>query len=536
VGKSEKTVNKKIEKEEEDFGKLVEKYTVSPIEENGIIRAKVVQVSDEGILLNIGRKREGFMPWEEFSSERKEVPKIGEVIKVCIFQKKKGQFLLSKKEADLRLSWAKFEESFKEGKPLVVKVEKVVKGGLLSSVGPLKAFIPSSHVSLKREINLKNFVGKKLTVRVIKLEKKLKNIVLSRKFLLLEEKEKRKAETLSNLKEGKVVNGRVSSIKDFGVFVDLGGVEGLIHPENLSWGWIKDPREVVSLGKKVKVVVLKLDKDKRKISLGLKQTQPDPWSEVEKRYKVGSRVKGKVTHLTNFGVFVELEKGVEGLIHISDLTWDKYIQHPREILREGEVVEVEILNIEAEKKKISLGLKQTQPDPWEKVLKEYKEGDIISGKVQEITNFGVFVNLIPGIDGFIHISELGKEYISDIKKVVSIGKEIKAKVISIDLEKKRIRLSVKQLELDEEKKRKEEEREKEEVKRPQVEKQKKIARGVRKEEVELKKTEEKKERRTEKREKEEKKEEEFIFLEREGVVIGDFLGKEMRERLKELAK
>ena len=290
------------------------------------------------------------------------------------------------------------------------------------------------------------------------------------------------------------------------------------------------------LREKVKVVVLKLDKDKRKISLGLKQTQPDPWSEVEKRYKVGSRVKGKVTHLTNFGVFVELEKGVEGLIHISDLTWDKYIQHPREILREGEVVEVEILNIEAEKKKISLGLKQTQPDPWEKVLKEYKEGDIISGKVQEITNFGVFVNLIPGIDGFIHISELGKEYISDIKKVVSIGKEIRAKVISIDLEKKRIRLSVKQLELDEEKKRKEEEREKEEVKRPQVEKQKKIARGVRKEEVELKKTEEKKERRTEKREKEEKKEEEFIFLEREGVVIGDFLGKEMRERLKELAK
>jgi len=545
VGESEKMVDDAIKMKKKDFGKLVEEYSLSTVEENGIIKAKVVQVTDEGILMDIGMKREGFMPWGEFSFPREKAPELGEVIKVCISQRKKGQFLLSKKEADLRLSWAKFEEAFKEGKPLIVKVEKVVKGGLLSSFGSLKAFIPSSHISLKKKNDLKRFVGKNIKVRVIKLEKRLKNIVLSRKFLLLEEKEKRKDRTLSKLEEGKTINGRVGSITDFGVFVDLGGVDGLIHPENLSWGWVKDPHQVVSLGEKIEVVILKLDRDKRKISLGLKQTQPDPWSDVEKKYQVGSKIKGKVTHLTNFGAFVEVEKGLEGLIHISDLTWDKYVQHPQEILREEEEVEVKILDIDIEKRKISLGLKQTKPEPWEKLLKECKKGDIISGKVQEVTNFGIFVNLIPGVDGFIHISELSKEYVPDPKKIVSVGEEIKAKVINIDLEKKRIRLSVKEIELEEERKRREEEekeKQKKEVKKPEIEikkeeqKQKEIKKETKKEEIKVRK-EERKRREIRKKKREKKKVEEgFVFLEKEGVVIGDFLEKEVREKLKELSK
>lgn len=545
MGESEKMVDDAIKMKKKDFGKLVEEYSLSTVEENGIIKAKVVQVTDEGILMDIGMKREGFMPWGEFSFPREKAPELGEVIKVCISQRKKGQFLLSKKEADLRLSWAKFEEAFKEGKPLIVKVEKVVKGGLLSSFGSLKAFIPSSHISLKKKNDLKRFVGKNIKVRVIKLEKRLKNIVLSRKFLLLEEKEKRKDRTLSKLEEGKTINGRVGSITDFGVFVDLGGVDGLIHPENLSWGWVKDPHQVVSLGEKIEVVILKLDRDKRKISLGLKQTQPDPWSDVEKKYQVGSKIKGKVTHLTNFGAFVEVEKGLEGLIHISDLTWDKYVQHPQEILREEEEVEVKILDIDIEKRKISLGLKQTKPEPWEKLLKECKKGDIISGKVQEVTNFGIFVNLIPGVDGFIHISELSKEYVPDPKKIVSVGEEIKAKVINIDLEKKRIRLSVKEIELEEERKRREEEekeKQKKEVKKPEIEikkeeqKQKEIKKETKKEEIKVRK-EERKRREIRKKKREKKKVEEgFVFLEKEGVVIGDFLEKEVREKLKELSK
>jgi len=554
VGKAEKIVDNVIKMKDKDFGKLVEEYSLSTVEENGIIKAKVVQVTDEGILMDIGRKREGFMPWGEFSFPREKAPELGEVIKVCISQRRKGQFLLSKKEADLRLTWAKFEEAFKEEKPLVVKVEKVVKGGLLSSFGPLKAFIPSSHVSLKKKNDLKHFVGKNIKVRVIKLEKRLKNIVLSRKFLLLEEKEKRKDRTLSELEEGKIVNGKVGSITDFGVFVDLGGVDGLIHPENLSWGWVKDPHQVVSLGEKIEVVILKLDKDKRKISLGLKQTQPDPWNDVEKKYQVGSKVKGKVTHLTNFGAFVEVEKGLEGLIHISDLTWDKYVQHPQEILHEGEEVEAKILDIDAEKRKISLGLKQTQPEPWGKLLKECKKGDIISGKVQEVTNFGIFVNLIPGVDGFIHISELSKEYVPDPKKIISIGEEVKAKIINIDLEKKRIRLSIKEIELEEERKRREEERKrkeeeekekakekaKEEAKKPEIgikkeeQKQKEIKKENKKEEIKVRK--EKKKKRRVKRKDKKDEEEKFVFLENEEVVIGDFIGKGMRGKLKELSK
>ncbi len=552
MGESEKMVDNEIKMKKKDFGKLVEEYSLSTVEENGIIKAKVVQVTDEGILMDIGMKREGFMPWGEFSSLKEKAPELGEVIKICISQRRKGQFLLSKKEADLRLSWAKFEEAFKEGKPLIVKVEKVVKGGLLSSFGSLKAFIPSSHVSLKKKNDLKRFVGKNIKVRVIKLEKRLKNIVLSRKFLLLEEKEKRKARTLSKLEEGKMVNGRVGSITDFGVFVDLGGVDGLIHPENLSWGWVKDPHQVVSLGEKIEVAILKLDKDKRKISLGLKQTQPDPWSDVEKKYKLGSKIKGKVTHLTSFGAFVEVEKGLEGLIHISDLTWDKYVQHPQEILREEEVVEVKILDIDIEKRKISLGLKQTQPEPWEKLLKECKKGDIVSGKVQEVTNFGIFVNLIPGVDGFIHISELSKEYVPDPKKIISVGEEIKAKVINIDLEKKRIRLSVKEIELEEERKRREEERkkreeeenekEKKEVKKPEIEikkeeqKQKEIKKEIKKEEIKVRKEERKRREIRKKKRGKKKVEEKFVFLEKEGVVIGDFLEKEVRKKLKELSK
>lgn len=545
MGKLEKKVDNAIKMEEKDFGKLVEEYSLSTVEENGIIKAKVVQITDEGILMDIGRKREGFMPWGEFSSQREKAPEIGEVIKVCISQRGKGQLLLSKKEADLRLSWAKFEEAFKEGKPLIVKVEKVVKGGLLSSFGSLKAFIPSSHISLKKKNDLKRFVGKNIKVRVIKLEKRLKNIVLSRKFLLLEEKEKRKARTLSKLEEGKTVNGRVGSITDFGVFVDLGGVDGLIHPENLSWGWVKDPHQVVSLGEKIEVVILKLDKDKRKISLGLKQIQPDPWNDAEKKYKIGSKIKGKVTHLTNFGAFVEVEKGLEGLIHISDLTWDKYVQHPQEILQEGDIVEAKVLDIDTEKRKMSLGLKQTQPEPWEKLLKECKKGDIVSGKVQEVTNFGIFVNLIPGVDGFIHISELSKEYVPDPKKIISVGEEIKAKVINIDSEKKRIRLSVKEIELEEERKKREEEekgKKKQEIKKPEIEKQEetkeKTKKEIKREEIKVRKEVKKRReiRKREKKKEEKKVEEKFVFLEKEGVVIGDFLGKEVREKLKELSK
>ncbi len=434
-------------KEKENFSHMINQYQNSkPLKEGDIVKAKVVQIVKDGVLLDVGTKSEGFMSLTEYQSKSQKVPQMGEEMNVCVIKKNfSGNLLLSKKEADSRFSWEKFSEAFEQGKPLVVRVNKIVKGGLLATLGSLGCFIPASHVSLKRKENLKKYIGNLLKVRVIELNKNSKNIVVSRKFLQLEEKEKRKEKILTSIEEGKIVTGRVSSITKFGVFVDLGGIDGLIHPENLSWGWVKDPHEIVSMGKIVKVKVLKLDKDKSKISLGIKQTKPDPWSTVKEKYPIGSLVEGKVTHLTNFGAFVEIEEGLEGLIHISDLSWDKRISHPKEAVQVEEVVKVKVLDIKDVKKRMALGIKQIQPDPWEKLLQKYHVGDTIPGVVQEITNFGVFVKLAPGIDGLIHISELDSEYVHHPNKVTSVGEKVNAEIVEIDREKRRIRLSVRQL-------------------------------------------------------------------------------------------
>ncbi len=478
------------EKEKELFAHLVKEYeSPMPIKEGDIISAKVVQTSKEGVLLDVGMKSEGFMSWEEYRSSSDKIPQIGEKMNAYVTHKSKtGRLMLSKKEADVRLDWAKFTEAFEEGKPIQVKVIKAVKGGLLATIGYLNCFVPASHVSLKRNIDLKEYLGKTLEVRIIELDKRSKNIVVSRKFLELEEKEKRKEEVLLSLEEGKIVQGKIDSVTKFGVFVDLGGIDGLIHPENLSWGWVKDPREVVKVGEEIKVMVLKLDKDKGKISLGLKQTVPDPWSIVEEKYQVGSEVMGKVTHLTNFGTFVEVEKGLEGLIHISDLSWNKRISHPKEIVCIGQEISAKILDINSKEKRMALGLKQTQPDPWQKLVEKYKVGDAIEGKVQEITDFGVFVNLLPGIDGLVHISELDNDYVHHPKKITSIGEQIKAEIVEIDLEKRRIRLSAKKLKKRENEVKK---REKKEIPSP------------------------------------------ISSKEDQGVVIGDFIRKEMQEKLRQ---
>ncbi len=485
-------MEEKVKERRDDFAKIIHEYEIPRVvKPREVIEAKVVQAGKEGILLDMGTKSEGFMPWEEFDPRKKKVPSIGENMHVYVSGKDKtGRFLLSKKEADFRLNWAKFEEAFRDEKPIVVKVVKVVKGGVLANLGSLKAFIPASHISLKRTNNLKAFIGKNLAVRIIQLEKKSRNIVLSRKFLLLEEREKRKEKTLSTLKEGKTVTGRVNSITKFGIFVDLGGIDGLIHPENLSWGWVKDPHSVVSVGNKIKVKVLKMDKEKRKISLGLKQTKPNPWTQVQKKYQVGEQVGGKVTHLTNFGVFVEIEEGLEGLIHVSDLTWDKRVGHPKEVLHKEEKIEVKILDINTEKKKIALGLKQVKPDPWEKFLQEYRVGNSICGKVQQIKDFGVFINLAPGIDGLIHVSELDKDYVSHPDEAVAVGNEVTTEIIEIDREKRRVRLSLRQL-------------------KKRIEKQ-------------------------EEEEEEEKIEEDdnLDLLEEDAIVMGDFIEEKLKEKLK----
>ena len=491
-------VNEQRSDDTELFADLVNKYdSAEPTREGDIINAKVVQTSKDGILLDVGMKSEGFMPWEEYRSATDRIPDIGETMNVYVMRRSNvGRLLLSKKEADFRLDWRKYQKAFEQEKPIEVVVVKVVKGGLLATVGSLTCFVPASHVSLKRNVNLKEYIDESLRVRVIELDKRSKNIVVSRKFLELEEREKRKEEVLDGLEEEKVVSGKVSSITKFGVFVDLGGIDGLIHPENLSWGWVKDPHEVVDIGQELNVKVLKLDRDKAKISLGLKQTIPDPWTVAEERYAVSSQVDGKITHLTNFGAFVEIEKGLEGLIHISDLSWDKRVSHPKEVVYVGQDVNVRVLDINTKDKRMALGLKQTQPDPWQQLIDTYGVGDVISGKVQEITDFGVFVNLLPGIDGLVHISELDSEYVHHPKKVTAVGESIEAEIVEIDRDKRRVRLSVKKIKEKAQKMRRKDEREERKERIGQVETP--AAGG-----------------------------------EDDGIVIGDFIQDELREKLKQ---
>jgi len=448
LDKAADRVMREKEKEAEDFAEIIQNSENFRFPKKGeIIEAKVVQTNKEGVLLDIGAKSEGFMPWEEYNGREEETLQPGQTMQVYVLPKRSegNHLLLSKKEADFRLDWAKFEEAFIQNKPIVVKIEKMIKGGFLTRLNSLNTFLPASHISLKKRDNLRKFVGEKVSVRVIELNRESRNIVLSRKILLLEEKEKRRQKTLTSLEEGQIVTGRVNSITKFGIFVDLGGIDGLVYPENLSWGWVKDPQDILSKGDKLKLKVLKLDREKGKISLGVKQTKPDPWKEAKNKYQVGSIASGKVTHVTNFGAFVEIEEGLEGLIYVSDFSWKKRIEDPTKILKKGDKVEVKVLSIDIKKRKISLGLKQTKPDPWKELLEKYKVGDMILGKVQQITNFGVFVNLAPGIDGLIHVSELDEEYVPHPERIASVGDDIKAEIVEIDEEKRRIRLSVRQL-------------------------------------------------------------------------------------------
>ena len=489
-------------REAEEFAEIIQKSEILSLPKRGeIIDVTVVQTTKEGILLDIGTKSEGFMPWEEFNGKKEETIPLGKTLKVYVLPRSQGNhILLSKKEADFRLDWTEFEEAFKNGKPIIVQVQKVVKGGFLTRLNSLDAFLPASHVTLTKRENLKKFIGEKISVKVIELNKRSRNIVLSRKVLLLEEREQRRKKILDSLEEEQIVTGKVNSITKFGIFVDLGGIDGLVYPENLSWGWIKDPGHLISKGDKLELKVLKLDREKGKISLGLKQTRPDPWEDVEKKYQTGSIIPGRVTHLADFGAFVEIEKELEGLIHISDLSWDKRVEHPREILAEQKEIEVKVLGIDTKRRKLSLGLKQTMPDPWNELIQKYKVGDTISGKVQQVTNFGVFVSLAPGIDGMVHVSELDEQYVSHPEKIALIGDTIEAQIVEIDRAKRRVRLSVRSLMRTKRKKRREEQGTKRGQRTPPGKKRDSLT--------------------------------SIPSSEKDGIVIGDFIGKETREKLR----
>jgi small subunit ribosomal protein S1 len=412
---------------------------------------RVVNVGPEKVLVDVGYKSEGEVDINQFRTPEGKIDvQVGDEFYVLVerIENEHGLLTLSKERADLMRAWDEISEACEKNEILEGTVIAVVKGGLEVDIG-VKAFLPSSQIDTRPVKNLDQFVGKVLKFRVIKFNKKRGNVVLSRRAVIEVERDALKASTLKQIKVGAIVRGTVKNITDYGAFIDLGGVDGLLHITDMSWGRIKHPSEVISVGQEINVRVLKYDQEKERVSLGLKQTLPDPWATVEDRFSTGQRVTGKVVSLTDYGAFVEVESGIEGLIHVSEMSWTQRVKDPRKILSQGQDVEAVILDIDIENRRMSLGLKQITPNPWDSLEFKYPTGTKIKGVVKNITDFGIFVEIEEGIDGLVHVSDLSWEStVAHPSQSYEKGQEVEAMVMSIDKDNERISLSIKNLSRD----------------------------------------------------------------------------------------
>jgi len=402
-------------------------------------------VNDKEVSVDIGFKSEGTIPIDEFSDPSDYV--VGDNVEVLIdeIEDVDGFLVLSKKKADFMRIWDKVIQSFEKGEILTGKCVRRIKGGIVVDLGGVDAFLPGSQIDVRPIRDFDALINKDMEFKIVKVNHIRKNIVVSHRVLVEEEMKGQREKILVELERGQILEGTVKNITDFGVFIDLGGVDGLLHINDLSWGRVAHPSEVVALDEKINIVILDFNDEKDRISLGLKQLQPHPWEEVEGKYPVGASVRGKVVSISDYGAFVELEKGVEGLIHISEMSWTQHIKHPSKILAVGEMVEAKVLSIQKDERKISLGLKQLEPDPWETLSEKYPVGSRHNGKVRNLTNFGAFVELEEGIDGLIHISDLSwTKKIRHPGEVVKKGDEIEVVVLNVDKANRRISLGFKQ--------------------------------------------------------------------------------------------
>jgi len=434
--------------ETEDFKKLYEE-SLKSLEEGQILKGIVVDITPDHVTVDVGYKSEGQIPIQEFlKRDQKMDMKIGDRIDVLLERKdpEEGLLILSKEKADKIKLWRDISRSCKEGEVIEGEVVSKVKGGLSVDIGGVTAFLPGSQIDLKPVRNLDGLIGKRLKFKVIKFNRKRNNIVLSRRIILEEERKRLKEETLKHLKEGDIVQGTVKNITDYGAFIDLGGMDGLLHITDISWGRIGHPSEKLSVGDSIKVKVLHFDQEKEKVSLGLKQVLPDPWDSVREKYPVGARIKGKVVNTTDYGVFVELEEGVEGLVHVSELTWSKKLRHPSKVVKIGEFVEVVVLDCDPIKRRIALGMKQIEPNPWALIEEKYPVGTRVVGKVKTVTDFGIFIGVEEGIDGLVHVSEMSwTKKIKHPGEIYKKGQEVEAVVLNIDPQNERFSLGIKQL-------------------------------------------------------------------------------------------
>ncbi len=433
----------------EDYEKMLSMYegTMASIAEGEIVKSKVLRVTDNAVILDVGFKSEGSVPLDEF----KDIPKEGDEVEVFLehLEDQEGAVVLSKKKADFMRVWEKIRIAHESDQPVEGTLMKKIKGGVVVNVMGVDAFLPGSQIALRRVPNIDELLGQSYEFKIIKLNKRRRNIVVSRRVILETERASKREHLMKELEVGQVRKGVVKNITDFGAFIDLGGVDGLLHITDMSYGRVSHPTELVQIGTEVEVKVLDIDWQRERISLGMKQLQNYPWKDVAGRYPVGTRVQGKVVSITNYGAFVELEPGIEGLVHISEMSWTRNVRHPSKIVSIGETIEAVVLKVDETEEKISLGMKQTEQDPWMVLPNKYPIGTRIQGKVRNLTSFGAFVELEPGIDGLIHISDMSwTKRVQHPSEVVKKGDSVDVVVLNIDAENKRISLGLKQAEED----------------------------------------------------------------------------------------
>lgn len=422
--------------------------TFHRIEEGEILKGRVIHVRHDGIMVDIGYKSEGFIPAEEFSPTELQSIKTEDTLDVYVvdIQDSEGIVLLSREKALKIKAWESLESALEKGQLLEGFICGKTKNGFNVDILGIKAFLPASQIDNKSLKEIDYLIGKTMKFKVLKLDQKKPSVLVSRKAAAEEERRERKMETLGKLSEGARLKGIVKNITDYGVFIDLGGIDGLLHISDISWGRLSHPSEVFKNGDSVEVVVLKFDPENERVTLGYKQKRPDPWLSVNEKYPVGIRVKGKVTSITDYGAFIELEEGVEGLVHVSEMDWLPRPKHPSKYLEVGEFIDAMVIKVDKDERRISLSIKQLKPSPWEVVAKKYHVGDKVTGKVRSLTEFGAFVGLPEGVDGLIHISDMSwTRHINHPSEILRRGQKIEALVLNIEPDKEKIALGLKQL-------------------------------------------------------------------------------------------
>ncbi|HXC87496.1 MAG TPA: 30S ribosomal protein S1 [Candidatus Cybelea sp.] len=432
----------------EEMSKLMEQYDEQheAASQNEIIEVKVVAYTEHGVVVDLGGKTEGLIPAAEFSETDIPRPEPNAVIEVQrTGEHKDGFTILSYQKVLRRRTWERIEAAYKAKETITGKVVDRIKGGLVVDIG-VRAFLPGSQFDLRPTQNLDDLTGSEVEVRVTKLNRRRGNVVVSRRAILEEELHAKRAQLMETLTEGQVVHGHVKNVTEYGAFVDLGGIDGLLHLTDLSWGRVKHPSDVVKPEQELDVIILKFDKEKQRVSLGLKQLMPDPWVHAAEKYPAGGKVKGKVVGVVDYGVFVELEQGIEGLVHVTEMSWSKKAQHPSKVAKVGEEVDVVVLDIKPSDRRVSLGIKQALPDPWLLIADKYPVGTIVTGKVRNIAEFGAFVEIEEGFDGLVHVGDVSwTERIKNPHEVFKKGEPVTAKVLKIDPENRRVSLGIKQV-------------------------------------------------------------------------------------------